>query len=299
LDGVLTKQSRPIGIAWIAGGGTILLAGVGVALLNAVGNLLIVLAGVGVGYVGLRTVIRGRRHFVRVGLDSIAHDPRPPVLYLRPFFYDGVDFQVDPATINRGVVERGFWRQMGVMVRLIRTNEQLFARAFRDIGPLVAIGDPREALPRLGAVRVYAREGSEWQEVVADLAERARYVILEIGVSEGVLWEVDFITRTVRPDQLILSLPNDLAGATRWMRPGTRERRRQENYAAFRDAAADEFPVPLPDEIGRSKLMYFESDWTPRPALYHREIIAPFGRRIRHPEDPKLEALIWINSILF
>ena len=296
---VMTTQRTSVGIAWMILGAAVLVAGAGVALVYSISNLLVALVGAGVAYVGMRTVNRGRRHFVRVGFESLEGDPRPPVLYLRPFFYDGVDFQIDAGTLNRSFAERGFWRQLGVMVRLIRTNEQLFQRAFRNVGPLVAIGDPREQLPRLGAVRVYAREGSEWQQVVTDLTKRASYVILEIGISEGVLWEVDFITRTVRPEQLILSLPNDRAGATRWMRPGKRERRRQENYAAFREAARDEFPVALPEEVGKSKLLYFEPDWTPQPTYYQRETMAPFGRRIRHPEDPKLEALIWINSVLF
>lgn len=295
----MTDQNGFIGTIWLLVGGLVLLVGIGGAVAYAFSNLFVSLVGVFVGYAGMRLVNRGRRHFVSIGLESIGDDPRPPVLYLRPFHYDGADFQINPNTLQRGMIERGFWRQAGVAVRLIRTNEQLFARAFRDIGPLVAIGDPDEELPRLGAVRVYAREGEEWRSVVADLADRARYVVLEIGLSKGVLWEIDFLTDTVRPEQLILSLPNDRKGARRLMRQSKRERRRLENYAEFRTAAADVFPMPLPEEIGQSKLMYFEPDWTPRPTYYVREIMIPFGRRIRHPEDPKLEALIWMNSVLF
>ncbi len=292
-------QNRIIGSLWIVIGGLVLVVGIGGALLYAVSNLLVSIVGVFIGYFGMRTLNRGRRHFVPIGLGSIADDPRPPVLYLRPFHYDGVDYQTDPGTLQRSLIERGFWRQMGVAARLIRTNEQLFSRAFRRIGPLVAVGDPREKLPRLGAVRVHARQGTEWQQVVTELVTRASYVVLEVGLSESVLWEVRVVTGSVRPEQLVLSVPNDQKGARRIMRAGKRERRRQENYAQFRQLAADAFPVPLPQEIGRSKIIYFESDWTPKPTYYQREIMVPFGRRIRHRDDPKLEAIIWLNSVLF
>ncbi|MGH1488190.1 MAG: hypothetical protein ACRBK7_02155 [Acidimicrobiales bacterium] len=299
LRNVVTKQNRAIGSLWIVGGGVVLLIGGGAALAYSVSSLLLAIVGVFVAYIGMRGVNRGRRHFVRIGMESLADDQRPPVLYLRPFGYDGTDFHVSPGTLGRSAIERGFWRQMGVMMRLIRTSEQLLSRAFRDVGPLVAIGDPGSELPRLGAVRVYAREGLEWQNVVADLAKRSRYVILEIGLSDGVQWEVSFIAHTVPPQKLILSLPSDAKTARRFMRPGKRERRRLEYYAAFRAATVREFPNPLPEKIGQARYIYFEADWTPRPTYYQREIMVPFGRRIRHPEDPKLEALIWLNSVQF
>ena len=48
----------------------------------------------------------------------------------------------------------------------------------------------------------------DWQQMVSTLASQARYVLLQIGSSNGLMWEVQYIVNHVRPEQLILCLPN-------------------------------------------------------------------------------------------
>ena len=50
------------------------------------------------------------------------------------------------------------------------THEQRLARTLRKVGPFVAVGDPTEELPLLGAARVYAADEA-WQMTLADTIE--------------------------------------------------------------------------------------------------------------------------------
>lgn len=290
-------QRRWVGSIWIALGLSILLGALAVAIHDLARETGALLPSVVVGYVGMRVTNRGRRHFVPTGLDVLEDDPRPPVLYLRPFDGDGAEFQISNS-LHLRLLERGTWRQLSMFTRLLRTNEQFLVRAFRRIGPLVAVGDPSARLPRLGAVRVYARDGEEWKLVVGALAARSRYVVLQVDLSSGLLWEVAFLAAKVPLDQLILMLPPE---PFRWTRPTTyrtRLRRRAEQYARFREATAGVFPVALPPGIGAAQFLYFDADGILRPTSHRRELIFPLGRRYRNPEDPKLEALTWLNSVL-
>ncbi len=294
----MTQQNRLRGWVWRVAGSTIIVAGLGIALISAIDNFAVSILGIFLSYLGVRTLNRGRRHFVPIGLHRLSGDPRPHVLYLRPFDDDGAELQISLATINRSWAARGNWRQLGSMFRFIHTNEQYLSLAFKDIGPLVAIGDPEERLPRLGATRVYARGERGWQDLVAQLAAGARYVLLQIGRSPGLLWEVQFVVDHVRPEQLILFLPNQRLRLTRPMGPAKRERLRREHYQEFRRITAGVFPMPLPESIGPAMFMYFGPHWTPQPSYYRPTMIYPFGRVERHPDDPKLEALDWLNSVV-
>src|SRR5262245_9471340 len=96
--------------------------------------------------VSLALVTRGRRMRVSGAEHVLAEDVRPPIVYLRPFGADRAEIA----------------RRMSSHVRVSpreafeKTFEQRLARTLRKIGPFVAVGDPAERLPLLGAARVYA-----------------------------------------------------------------------------------------------------------------------------------------------
>ncbi len=276
------------------------IAGVGFIafFLYAVQNLALALLGGLTAYLGARLVNRGRRHHVPIGLSPLADDPRPHILFLRPFDNDGAEWQMSPASSAQGFGYRGPWRQIGAIVRLLHTSEQLVARAFRHIGPLVAIGDPAEGLPRLGAIRVYAGDDEHWKRLVAELAAGASYVLLEIGRSPGIVWEVQHVVDNVKPGQLILSLPNPRISFFPPSGPRRRERKRSEAYLEFAERTTTVFPHALPTEIHGSLFMYFNEQWIPYPAYPNPQAVPPFSRLRRHPDDPKLEALDWLNSVM-
>jgi len=292
------KQKPWWGGILISLGGVMILTGSGYALLNIAGDLLTIFLWIIFAYMGVRLLNRGRRHFVKVGLAALQKDPRPPVLYLRPFGEDGATGQVSPNAINRGFIEKGAWRQIAILTRFLDTYEQYIGFAFREIGPFVAIGNPTERLPQLGAIRIYVGQEGDWQQVVSTLASKAGYVLLQIGHSDGLMWEVHYIANQVRPEQLILSLPNPRIRVGRLSGPKKRERNRQEIYQAFRSKTKDFFPSPLPESIGGAKFIYFDHAWKAQLSLFRSERILSFKHPKIHYTDPKLKALNWLNSVL-
>jgi len=293
------KQKRWWGGVLIFLGGAMIFVGVVYALLNIFGNLWPVFLGVIVSYAGVKLLNRGKRHFVPVGLAELKRDPRPPVLYLRPFTQDGSVNLMTANAINRSFGEKGFWRQaMTIFIRFVDTYEQYVSLAFKKIGPVVAIGDPTEGLPELGAIRIYVGIDGDWQQMVSKLAGKASYVFMQIGKSDGLMWEVQYVIDHVRPEQLILFLPNQKIKINRLGGFRKREQERQNIYQVFRTKTQDFFPKPLPVEIGSAMFVHFERDWEPVPTYFQSEPIFSSKRSENFTLDPKQKALNWLNSIL-
>ena len=204
-------------------------------------------------------VTRGRRMRSSGAEAVFAEDKRAPIVYLRPFDTDGAE--TDTAWSSR--LRQSPWEKY-------ITHEERMARALRTIGPFVAIGDPTEELPLLGAARVYSADDG-WQMTVDELTARAAIVLLQTGDSDGLAWEVHHVVELGAPERVILALP--LAGK----RNG---RSRPERYDAFRRKFNDVFPRRLPESIGHSQFAYFDSDWTPR-LLGERDNPLPTGEAPR------------------
>ena len=194
--------------------------------------------------VSLATIKQGRQMRVRDGARVLAEDARAPIVYLRPFDADGA--QIAKSWSSR--VRMSFWDQYGM------TYEERLARILREVGPFVAVGDPTEDLPLLGAARLYAADES-WQMTVDELTDRAGVVLLQAGASEGLAWEVHHVVALGAPERVILSLP---------LEAKRKEGSRRKRYDAFRRRFGDVFPRPLPESIGHCQFAYFDADWTPR-----------------------------------
>ncbi|HET9976735.1 MAG TPA: NINE protein [Burkholderiaceae bacterium] len=142
---------------------------------------------------------RSRRHDAPSATEAQAADPRPPVLYLRSFRDDGI--ALDNA--ESGVFAR--WLQRIVV---LTTPEQECARSLQAVGPVIAIGKPGEPLPELGAARLYV--GHEvWQAEVGALLARAGLVVLRVGSSPGVLWEIEQALARVPRERVVFAVLGD------------------------------------------------------------------------------------------
>jgi hypothetical protein len=189
-------------------------------------------------------VTLGRRLRAKGAEAALAADTRAPVVYLRPFDVDRVAMASSPTTRMR---VRPFRSQF------TRHYEQRLARALRNVGPFVAIGDPTERMPQLGAARLYAAD-ADWQRKIDELTDRAGVVVLHAGESDGLAWEVDHVVADEAPERVIVSLPVTLQRG----KPS-----RQERYDEFRRRFGDVFPRPLPATIGENQFLYFDADWAP------------------------------------
>lgn len=136
---------------------------------------------------------------VMAGAEEVRiEDGRSVFLYLRSFVSDG-----------SGETEaRGVSRLMEPIVSLTQTSvEQQIHAAVKLAGQFVAIGRPTEALPQLGAARVYPSENEAWHEMIRDLMRHARLVIIRVGSSPGLRWEIETALRELDPPRLLLLLP--------------------------------------------------------------------------------------------
>ncbi|HVK81913.1 MAG TPA: hypothetical protein VM915_15025 [Verrucomicrobiae bacterium] len=114
-------------------------------------------------------------------------DARAPIVFLRSFNQDddrlkavsGDPFARWPAGVGRP-----------------RTLDEILLEHGSPYGPVIAIGDPRDPTPPLGAARVFVQgAGNEWQDVVRGLAGASKAVVMCPNEGEGVKWELDLIAQ--------------------------------------------------------------------------------------------------------
>ncbi len=114
-------------------------------------------------------------------------DDRAPIIFLRAFDQDDARLKV------RGGDPFARWP---AGVGQSRTLDELLLEHGSPYGPVIAIGDPRDPTPPLGAARVFVEgPGDEWQSVVRGLAGASRAVVMCPNHGEGVQWELDLISQ--------------------------------------------------------------------------------------------------------
>jgi hypothetical protein len=199
----------------------------------------------------------GRQLAARTARDAIAEDARPPIVYLRSFKDDN----------NRTFFLGLIWTLSVVAESsdLFETHEEILAKVFSKYGPLVAIGRPGESLPTLGAARMYVSH-EEWHGIALNLIRSAVMVIVRLGRTEGVWWEVTTALSFVRKKRLLFELSSG------WLS-------RKSIYLRFRNAVAEACDVSLPEYKRKYRFVYFDAEGTPH--LLVRKIDAPRAKAFR------------------
>jgi len=179
---------------------------------------------------------RGRqRKILMTAEELLKHDTRPHVLYLRSF--------KDDETTSR--------------LLNLSSEEQEFALTMLEIGPFITFGEPGEEFPEPGAARMYV-DHDDWRRRIENLMANARLVVARIANSKSFWWEIRTAVKTLKPERLLLLLPED-----------------GKVYEEFRLRANGIFPRPLPEHkfrpvsrfeshISSEGLLYFQPDWTPQ-----------------------------------
>ena len=187
------------------------------------------------------------------GRDILKSDLRKPILYLRSFLHDPLAaFSENDTTLAK-------YLSLGIPLNLNSEEEQI-AFAVNKFGPLIAIGDPKESIPQLGASRVYT-EHESWKDVVINLIKLSQLVILRVGDTPGFWWEVEMVLKNKSPLKLIFLLPNS---------------KKQYNIFKEKFESISSYRLPLdydPSEIRNqtfSAVLKFSSTWTPS-IIYSKE----------------------------
>ena len=126
------------------------------------------------------------RRQVRWSVDELLEaDERAPILFLRAFKDDQV---------RLGDVKLTLLGRAGRWLEVFANLDRLLLDEATAYGPVVAIGNPGDTFPPYGAARGYF-DDKTWQAAVADLARRARAIVVCVDRTEGVWWEVAHIAK--------------------------------------------------------------------------------------------------------
>ena len=207
-----------IAAAWFSIPVTLQLAGLGEAanaalkgfmrdsdIMPVVLILVMIIAPLGVAiwqWENMRTAIRQAMALEQPDADHArALDDRPPTLFLRSFKDDALEL---PSLQHiRGLGHR----------KVVRF-EEAFANLFSDLGPMVAIGEPGEALPTIGAAKTYFAD-DEWQSAVLGWMYEARLIALAVGPTAALTWELRNAIECGYLGKLVLILPPPSSSADR------------------------------------------------------------------------------------
>ena len=193
-------------------------------------------------FVAWRLWRRSQRHDAPSADEAMAADPRAPVLYLRSFADDGQVLSPMHSAYGMAWLPR---------LLLLSTPEQQLAAALNALGPVIAIGKPGEPLPELGAARLYVAH-DQWQAKVQELMRGAALVVLRVGASPGLLWEIDQALANVPRSRVVFALVGDAALA---------EPVAQRLEGVLGDQAGHAAPAPLAPLRGWRRWLLPPSEW--------------------------------------
>jgi hypothetical protein len=130
--------------------------------------------------------IRRSRRFLRVSLEQAqATDRRHPVLFLRSFRDDAVSLPPPKS---------GFAYKLFNYIERNKSLDQLLLEEGTSIGPVVALGNPKDAVPPYGAARVYF-QNDDWQKMISYLMEGASAIVICVDDSESLWWEIEYVSK--------------------------------------------------------------------------------------------------------
>jgi hypothetical protein len=160
-------------------------------------NLLITLTSIPVDLFVLFLLLRARQYY-QISSDSyLDQDHRKPYLLLRSFADD------------TPVRARAVAGMAGIGNLLDFSIETRLASHFMRFGPLLAVGAPQDKRPQLGAPRVKFAD-ADWQAFVMTMIDQSRVIIMLVGTTHWVSWELDAVVKSGRALRLVCIFPRSI-----------------------------------------------------------------------------------------
>jgi len=185
-------------------------------------------------------------------------DVRPPIVYLRSF-----NEEEQESKYGRSLRRTFFGRLVGGSGSAAYLEEQKeFGVYMRWVGPYIAITRPGEKSVS-GAVRLEVSD-RHWKSVVKKLLKKAGFVVVRLGGTPGLTWEIKEVIRMIRPTVILLITPGN-----------------KQEYKMLCQHMTSFFPHGLPTRMPNSRLLTFDERWhaTPlKPRANLIESLAPFFR---------------------
>ena len=142
---------------------------------------------------------QARRHAALQAAAATERDERAPVLYLRSFRDDRLKIRARGGSPRHSALER-----FGARRR--ERFEEVVAGHLWAYGPVIAVSEPGEQLAPIGAARAQFDDAT-WQEGVATWLARSRLVVITVGRTAGLAWEVAKVTELGLWGRTILVFP--------------------------------------------------------------------------------------------
>jgi hypothetical protein len=203
-------------------------------------------------------------------LDRLRHGEaprRPFTLYLRPF---AATNEIDDEVLQP--IAAGMPMLSFAFAPARYELEQQIERATRDVGPLVALGEPLE---HVGAGRVRVTDDT-WQDAVRLLTRHAALIVLLPSARPGTLWEIEHILDTGLVERTVMIDPPNLS------RKGDRYHQENEWTKVRAAFAARGYEIAPDSRVGR--LVFFGAERTPRATarlnMDAEDNIAAFFRKV-------------------
>jgi hypothetical protein len=193
------------------------------------------------------SVVRLARLWARAGARRLrARDPRPPILYLRSFEDDALRV---PAVVS---ARRPFLELFAA--RGSDLFEESIAWQIAPHGPVVAVARPGRSPRSLGAARDQLSD-EVWREGVVALMAAARAIVVILGSTDGLAWEMARLVANGRLGATVFVFPPTAAALVR-----ERWRFASEVLAPAASSAAPP-TLPVPAEIALAAVLDPSGQW--------------------------------------
>lgn len=179
------EHATVLGVRRIATGGRVVMITAGIASLLALNWGLPFMQASGLNVLVELFFLWAWRFLQVNGETLLAADKRRPILFLR-------SFRDDPTGRGRSLIDFSL--------------ESRLARHFLHFGPFIAVGSPKDVVPRLGAARVRLSDG-QWQERVLGWMREAATIVMYSGYTPWVTWELRQVLELGCESRLILLFP--------------------------------------------------------------------------------------------
>jgi hypothetical protein len=140
---------------------------------------------------------------------AVLGDQRPPILYLRSFADDRLRLRVAPL-VRPSLLER-------LSSRRKQGFEEVMAEELQQYGPLSAVGEPGRKLAPIGFAREHLPD-IDWQSGVQQRMYQSGVIVVTVGRSRGLEWEIQELISTGSWRKVIFVFPpvNAMGILERW-----------------------------------------------------------------------------------